>query len=457
MKKKILPESNVLYIPITPRPSQNLQEDTYFKPFKGKFKDNDSFNLSLDMGAKASIEERIKDIRDYYNAFKIEINKDYFLNNLENNKKQRRKSARFISINQKNAFNFDIEGNKSSSKNLKTSIMNTSIDQHNSNKKGELFDDMSHNSDIGKRKLSGFFSGTKNENLPNETDFNLKRNSSGDKNIFSNEIKKYKNFPLTKFQQKFSLDVNEYQVPKKALNESKSSNLDKMPSDVFKTHIALYDNKILEESYSKGGSPVIKNEKTISSKVHPSPHMRSNSLNEIKHKERVITSLAHANYNMEVSKNSNDNNFSNTFKRVHPEQLNHLVQKQNQVPLQNKSMFPNREFSKLHKSNNILPNSEDLRNLKIGQKAKIKSNVRQFRFQNYQTIVSLKSEMNLQTRKKNYKKMQRQVLKNFRHPQSPFMEGRQVFKSSSSIESGDSDQEMKLEKAYCIICGEGFG
>jgi hypothetical protein len=436
-----------------------MNEDNHFKPFKEKFNDNDSFNLSLDIGAKGSIEERRKDIRDYYNAFKIEINKEYFLDKASKNIKIRRNSAKFISINQKNAFNFDIGANNPSQKNKRTSIMNTSIDRMKSgrNHLGELMDTFSNNSEKDKTKLSGFFSG--NKPLANETNIKANNKSHFENSIFSNEIKNYKRFPETKFKPKFSLDVHEYHAPKKNPDQAKKSSPHiKMPSNMMKTHIALYNNKILEESYSKGGSPKLMiGEKTISSKVHPSPNLRSNSVNkEVKQKESYIPSIGHANSNMALSNHSNENNISNTFQPVAPEQLNKLLQKQSEAPMQNKSMFPHRQFSRLHQSNNILPNSEDIRNSKLKNKASLQSNVQQIRFQNYQTIVSLKSEMNLQSKKNKYKKMQRQVLKNFRHPQSPFAEGRQIFKSSSSIESGDSDQEMNLEKAYCIICGLDF-
>ena len=64
--------------------------------------------------------------------------------------------------------------------------------------------------------------------------------------------------------------------------------------------------------------------------------------------------------------------------------------------------------------------------------------------------------MNLQSKKNNYKKKQRQVMQNFRNPGTGCGNGAPACKSSSSVESGDSDQELNLEKAYCVLCGEDF-
>ena len=441
------------------------EEDNAFKPFKQPMKDHDSFNLSLDMGnGRMSIDERRREISDYYNVFKIEINKEYFLNKVDNSR-QRRNSAKFISINQKNAFNFDLENREE--RNKRTSIMNTSIDQINMSiklKEGqEKNADYSIDLEIEKRKLSGFFTGPKDSNQKE----GVKKSALNiEKNIYSNEITNYQNFPETKYKPshlkpKFSLDVNEYPAPKKITPEIEKQN--SQPKNqikykhMMKTQFALYNNKIMENPNSKGGSPNLLGEKTISSKIHPSPNMRSNSLhNESKNQDKFITSMVQNQMHSHCSNNSQEH-YTNTFQKINnPEHLNNLLQNQTPVPIQNKSMFPNRH-TRLHQSNCILPNSENIRISKIRPKASLQSNVPQIRFQNYQTIASLKSEMNLKSRKNNYKKKQRQVLKNFRHPQSPFGERRQAFKSSSSIESGDSDQEMNLEKAYCTICGEDFG
>ena len=419
-----------------------------------------------------SIDERKRDISDYYNVFKIEINKEYFLAKTDKNRHNRRNSAKLISINQKNAFNFDLEANKNE-KNKKTSIMNTSIDQININMRNrELQDkneDYSINFEQDKKKLSGFFTGS-DKIHKSKPDKKLKKSRMNlEKNIYSNKIQDYKCFKESKYKPsnlkpKFSLDVNEYYSPKKVVFKDEKNSLsqeNKIPyKHMMKTQFAIYNNEILEETNSKKCSQkIIPGEKTISSKVHPSPNIRSNSVHYDSKlgPEKFITSMVHANANSYNSQNSRENHFNNSFQNVNnPEHLNDLIQNQTPVPIQNKSMFPNRH-PRLHQSNNILPNSENIRISKTRPKASLLSNVPQIRFQNYQTIASLKSEMNLRSRKNNYKKKQRQVLKNFRQPQTPFEEGRHAFKSSSSIESGDSDQEMNLEKAYCTLCGEDFG
>jgi hypothetical protein len=257
--------------------------------------------------------------------------------------------------------------------------------------------------------------------------------------------------------------VNEYPQPKKVENEEtqkkKKHKVSKSSMINIKTNIALYDNKILEESISKQETSVIINgEQTISSKINRMSTIRSNSFRKGSKKslDKYNTSMIPGRSNSNNSFNSNENTNLNSLQKIkpleHPQALN-----PNPDIMKNKSMFPKREFSRLHHSNNILPNSEDIRQFKVRPKASLQSNVPFIRFQNYQTIVSLKSEMNLQSKKNNYKKKQRQVMQNFRHPQNPLGgELRPAFKSSSSIESGDSDQELNLEKAYCNLCGEDF-
>lgn len=231
----------------------------------------------------------------------------------------------------------------------------------------------------------------------------------------------------------------------------------------LQTNIALYDNKILEESISNQNiSQLIKAQNTISSK-HPTKSrlLRSNSLHkESKNLEsKYLTSMVQNRSSSHLSNISFEHQLLpsiNGIKKLGDHTgKNNLYPKQNDV-IKNKSMFPKRQFSRLHQSNNILPNSEDIRQLKLQPKASLQSNVPFIRFQNYQTIASLKSEMNLQSKKNNYKKKQRQVMQNFRNPGTGFGNGAPAFKSSSSVESGDSDQEINLEKAYCVLCGEDF-
>lgn len=408
--------------------------------------------MSLDAGAKGSIDERTRRIEDYYNVFKIEINKEYFLDKANKTSQKRRASAKFFSINQKNAFNFDIDRLKQPEQPPRNSLMNTSIDKIklDKQKEGDAAEKGSDQSERDRRKRSTFF-------IENSGVSPKDRRQSNKKSIYAKEVRDYQRLPDTKFKSKprFSLDVNEYQAPGRTGLDPGKPPKSRLP---FRTSAALYNNRILEEPPSKGASPQqVPGERTVSSKVYPSPRVRSMSLRESKATENCQASLR-PRASLMYSHYSHDNNCSGMFdKLANPEQLNQLLQKQSEPPLQNWSMFPNRPFPKLHNSNNILPNSEDLRNPKIKPKASLQSNVRQLRFQNYQTIVSLKSEMNLHSKKLNYKKKQRQVLKNFRHPQSPFVDGRPTFKSSSSIESGDSDQELKLDKAYCLLCGEDFG
>lgn len=413
------------------------------------------------MGAKGSIDERVQKIEDYYNVFKIEINKEYFLAKTSKTGQKRRASAKFCSLDPKNAFNFEVNNQKQLEKTQRNSIMNTSIDKiklEKQEKGGEFGEAGPNRNDLEKRKRSTFFLENTGKSGRDKQNSN-KKSIYYEKNIYTNEVQNYKQFPTTKFKPKprFSLEVNEYQAPKKNL----ASN-DRKPKTKFfnpmRTNTALYNNRILEETHSKGTSPLqAKGERTPNSRVFRSPNLRSMSLRESKQTENLVASMR--GYGSWVhSYNSHERNCSTTFRKVeNPEKLNHLLQKQSEPPLQNWSMMPNRQFPKLHQSNNILPNSEDLRKQKIQAKASLESNVKQLRFQNYQTIVSLKSEMNLHSNKLNYKKKQRQVLKNFRHPQSPFVNGRPAFKSSSSIESGDSDDELKLDKAYCLLCGEDFG
>lgn len=421
--------------------------------------------MSLDAGAKGSVvEEPRRKIEDYYNVFKIEINKDYFLAKAGKANKMRRNSAKFFSINQKNAFNFNLEKQAPAVRLQRSSLMNTSIDQIKSGKQrdlAELGEDLSQGSDLDRKKMSGFF-------LENLESFGKERLPSANKkslyyenNIYTIEVNRNQKLSDSGFKAKprFSLDVHEYQAPKVTEpGPYKPIHSPFLPH--LKTNAALYNNKILEESRSKGASPApapVPGEKTVSSKVYPSPLMRSSSLRESRQTDHAQASLL-PRASQAYLHHSHEHCYSHTFQRVsNPEQLNLLLQKQTQPPLQNWSMFPKREHPRLHNSSNLLPNSEDIRQPKVQPKPSLQSNVHQLRFQNYQTIASLKSEMNLMSKKINYKKKQRQVLKNFRHPQSPFVNGRPTFKSSSSIESGDSDQEMKLDKLYCTLCGEDFG
>lgn len=421
---------------------------------------------------KLSIDERQRNISDYYIAFKIEINKEYFLMNPGPNSKQRKGSAKLISINQTNAFNFNLESKKSN----RNSIMNTSIDQikrkGKSREFGEILDVNSVNSDIDKKKLSGFFmepvkaSQFKEEETDmigykktvffeqtKEVQFNFNYNIPSDI-----KMKKLPSRP------RFSLDVNEYPHPKKMDNENPRNNQNlKIPKSNpinLKTNIALYDNKIMEESISRQEtSKIFEGEETISSKVNRTSMIRSNSFHRGSRQslDKYNTSMLPGRSNSNNSFNSNENGNLNSLQKIKPlENPYNLGVKPQPDIIKNKSMLPKRQFSRLHQSNNILPNSEDIRHFKVRPKASLQSNVPFIRFQNYQTIASLKSEMNLQSKKNNYKKKQRQVMQNFRHPQNPLGELQPTFKSNSSIESGDSDQELNLEKAYCNLCGDDF-
>ena len=387
------------------------------KPFKNPLKETDSFNLSLDMGnGKLSIDERKRNIKDYYITFKIEINKEYFMMKSDKNVAKRRGSARLTPLDQTNAFNFNLQSGKAQ-KNARKTGMNTSIDQINRGKRSkefqELFDVYSIGSDKEKKRYSGFFMGANKEMKLKDDDEDPLIKKKLEKEIYSFEVKNYQHFPTTKFKNnqkpKFSLDVNEYHAPKKVTPEfdkiRATSNQKKIHSQMMKTNIALYDNKIFEESNSKKKSPIILGEKTVSSKVHRSPNLRSNSVN-IDSKNTLdgyITSMIQVHSNSNLSHNSNEHNI-NTFQNIKVLETLNNVPKKTPAPLKNHSMFPNRQFSRLHQSNNILPNSEDIRMSKIRPKPSIQSNVPYMRFQNYQTIVSLKSEMNLKSKKKNYKK-----------------------------------------------------
>ena len=471
---------------------QNLKEeiDDGYKNEKEEYVDNcvnvrnfnmnDSFalsvdlvnqNLSIDLHQETPLKRKIS---DFYTTFKIEINKDYLIYG-SNKKKIQRGSVRHRNKSQKNFFNINIQNEEIERNSLNNSqnILATSIDKKYSKEiPSSICQKFSfHVPKEETNNLNCFYS-------PNQNPGNKKKSIFGEdkKDIFENsnnnnqlnKIRFASSKKLSGFAEehsnnsKFSLNVHEiediedYSFDKS--NNSKKIHSHSLVVNNFSQNIFQNNNnKILNDNL------FVNNENNILDKLEENKSKSFTSNNDAV----IFTNdINIGNEEIEIEQNvinedSVDTEYK-TFLRQRTTHIEYLKQLEHEVKKNNNNVIIKKNSSvvlpvnikKKYQSTNILPNSENVKDVK--QQYRENPNVEKSKYKNFQTIVSLHSEFNLNSNKKKYKQKQRQIIKAFDNSKSSNQKQNLKFKSTSSIESGDSYQELKLEKQYCVICGDGF-
>lgn len=294
--------------------------------------------------------------------------------------------------------------------------------------------------------------------------------------------------PLSK--PKFCLNVNNLaSIAKDSLNETSSENLQakkasggkinskisgfgnvssmddvKQKSNKFKTQMGLYDESNFQEKNSSAKEKM-GNQKQIFNDPKSSEKLNNKNSDSMKNNFGYSKSLSKSDSKIRDSNDrsimQNNLNFSRELmiEKESPKQPKPILQ--NDI-LKNYSMVPKLSALMPKPQQKEIPKSAQGKrkpSLKL-QKPRLDSNIQHMNLRNYKTIVSLKSEMQLRS-KKNYKKQQRQIIQKFNENRTksgnnPFQD--LVLKSSSTIESVDSCDfgALKLDKKYCALCGDDF-
>lgn len=450
---------------------------------------NDSFALSLDLvNQNLSIDlnqdvQLKKKISDFYITFKLEINKEFFLDR-KPSKKVQRGSVKQNKKSQSGFFNFNIKKEEIDRNSLNNSqkMMNTSIDKkHSRNLDASICNKFSfglnQNDSSNNNSLKFFCSpGVEKPNKKSifgEENIDDLRNNQVDTPILFNNDNIHGSHNNINNRRRCSMG-HDRKIPQFI---EENSNDSKFSLNIHEIE-DVEGSSLEEENYLKpfnAQSLVVNN---FSQQLQgPDPQLKTQDQQIIDNLEETksLSQSNHAVLNIDNKDRNKQNNniveeeISNdsgnteykTFLRGRTDQMEYFKNIENQI--NNKPatiikkncsvLLPLKPYKK-YQSNNILPNSENVKEMKL--QPRMTHQLEPMGFRNFQTIASLHSEFNLNSNKKKYKLKQRQIIKKFDNSHISGQKHQLKFKSSSSIESGDSSQELKLDKQYCVICGDGF-
>lgn len=378
-----------------------------------------------------------KNISDFYITFKLEINKEFFTNKQASVTKKRSQSG---------YFNFYIKEDE---------INNNSINNSQNMKMTSIDKKKNHNSNTSLCKKFSFNVDQDNKNnnntlhafyTPGVIPKNKKSIFGEEKNntaiIFNNKNLK-DSIENNDYDENSSLDDNE-QISQSVQKKNKSSKFSLSIQE-------LKDDKCnsLEEEYIL--KPLNEQSLVVNNFSQPIETFGY----DLNNKNNFFLDNLEENKSLSTSIHVVINNDKNSIQKKHNKDT-----KTNQSPIQpliikkNCSALLPLNTQKKHKSNNIISHSENLKQVKL--QPRFTHQIEPARYKNFQTLISLHSELNIKSNKKKYKLKQRQIIKKYDNSAVTGENHQLKFKSSSSIESGDSSQELKLDKQYCIICGDGF-